>query len=339
MGERALIRSFTAALRARDDRLVVGPGDDAAVVRPAGALAVTSTDTTVLGVHLPADDPRATPAVVGHRALATALSDLAAMGVPAGEAYVALTIPDAWGDDDVLAAVAGLEALAERSSTTVAGGDVTSGPALVVTVTVVGWAAGPDELLLRSAARPGDLVGVTGALGGSGAGLALVLGNADRVGAPGVGSPAGATHDALVERYLRPLPRLEEGQALLAAGARVGIDLSDGIATDADHVAHASGVALEIDLDLLPVQAGVAAVAGSMGRDPAELAATAGEDYELLITAPPTLASELESAVADGAGLTWVGAVREPGPDGPGVRLVRGGEPVVLRGGWEHRAV
>jgi thiamine-monophosphate kinase len=385
VGERALIRTFTAGLRARDGRLLVGPGDDAAVVRPAGALAVTSTDTTVLGVHLPADDPRVTPETVGHRALATALSDLAAMGVPAGEAYVALIVPATWADDDVLRAVAGLEALAERTGTTVAGGDVTAGPALVVTVTVVGWATGPDALLRRTGARPGDLVGVTGTLGGSGAGLALVLGEVasggadpagrgagdpDRVAprgaafaargaavpdrhdptggdsavpgglAPGdlaPGDPDPAAAGALVERYLRPEPRLEEGRALLAGGARVGIDLSDGIATDAAHVGVASGVVLEVDLDRLPRQPGVDAVARALGRDPAELAATAGEDYELLVTAPPALAEALERALEGLAGLTWVGTVRAPAADGPGVRLLRDGVAVELAG-FEHRA-
>jgi len=327
VGERALIRTFTAGLRPRDARLLIGPGDDAAVVRPAGSLAVTSTDTTVLGVHLPLDDPRATPAVVGHRSLGTALSDLAAMGVPAGEAYVALTVPPDWDDDDVLAAVAGLEDLARATGTTVAGGDVTAGPALVVTVTVVGWAASEDALLRRDRALAGDLVGVTGTLGGSGAGLAIVLG--DVAVAEAAVDPQDA--DTLVERYLRPLPRLEEGTALVAAGVRCGIDLSDGVAADAVHVAAASGVVLEIDLERLPRQAGVDPVALALGTDPAELAATAGEDYELLITAPPSVAGAL-------TGVTWIGRVLEPeAPAGPGVRLLRGGAPVVLDG-FEHRA-
>lgn len=324
MGERALIRSFTAGLRPRDDRLLLGPGDDAALVRPAGAVAVTSTDTTVLGVHLPADDPRVTPAVVGHRALATALSDLAAMGVPGGEAYVALTVPPAWGDDDVLAAVAAMERLAARTDTTIAGGDVTGGATLVVTVTVVGWAADEHAVLRRDAAAPGDRVGVTGALGGSAAGLALLTTHPDVALDP-------VDRDALVRRYLTPEPRLAAGTALRAAGVRVGIDLSDGVATDAGHVGRRSGLVLDVDVDRLPRQAGVDAVAAAQGRDPAQLAAAGGEDFELLVTAPPALAARLD-------GVTWVGAVRPPAAgEGPGVRLHRAGTPVAWAG-FEHRA-
>lgn len=325
MAERALIEAFTARLRARDERLLVGPGDDAAVVRPAGALAVTSTDTTVLGVHLPLNQPRVTPAVVGHRALATALSDLAAMGVPAGEAYVALTLPPSWGDDEVLELFVAIEELAEQTGTTIAGGDISDGGTLVVTVTVVGWAPDEDALLRRTAARVGDLIGVTGRLGGSVSGLSLLQ-----------GAPTLAAHDdrpvrdALIERYLRPLPRLEDGVRLRAAGARAGIDLSDGIATDAGHVGRASGVVLAIDVDLLPRQLGVDELAAATGGDPAELAATGGEDFELLVTMPPEHA-------ATATGLTWIGEVRAA-VDGeqPGVLLHRRGIPVRWAG-WEHR--
>lgn len=323
MGERDLIRTFTAGLAARDERLLIGPGDDAAVVRPAGAVAVTSTDTTVHGVHLPAHGAGVTPEVVGHRALATALSDLAAMGVAAGEAYVAITVPTAWRDDDVLRCVAAMEELARLTGTTIAGGDVTAGPVLVATVTVVGWAPGPDELLRRDAARPGDLVGVTGELGGSGAGLAIVLGELDD-------DPLDAAiAEPLVERYFRPSPRLAEGRALLTAGARCGIDLSDGVATDAAHVGVASRAVLEIDLDRLPLQAGVDEVARRTGRDPAVLAATAGEDFELLVAASPDVARGV-------TGVTWVGRVRPADGDGLGARLLRDGA-VVDGAGFEHR--
>lgn len=292
MAELELIAAIRAALGAPGERVVRASGDDAAVVR-ARAFAVTSIDTVAEGVHF--DLATCSPADVGHKALAAALSDLAAMGAEAGEAYVSLALPAGFADADALELARGMAELAAATGTTIAGGDVVRAGALVVAVAVTGWADSEGDLVGRDGAHPGDILGVTGHLGAAGAALLN-----------------GSHHP--------PTPRLAAGRALAGAGATAMIDLSDGLATDGRHLAAASGVALEIEVEALPV-------APTATR---RLAVAAGEDYELLFAIP---ADRWEAAVAAAdVPLTRLGralegeGLRFTGPDAADLDAIRGYE-------------
>jgi thiamine-monophosphate kinase len=333
VAERSLIEAIAAELApTQGPRVLRGIGDDASVVR-GGAICVTSVDAMVDGVHFRLKGGTASgwasPEQVGWRALAGALSDLAAMGVAAGEAYMVLGLPPGFGEERALELVRGARALAMQSDTAMVGGDVVASPVLSVTVTVIGWAQSEAEVIGRDGALAGDLIGVTGKLGGAGAGLAVMEGRA---------SGRAETHDA-IERLRRPMPRLAEGQALAASGARAMIDLSDGLATDAAHVGRMSGAVLEVDLGKLPLVAGVAAVGEELGVPAWQLAAGAGEDYELCVCVPAERRAETEEALAraGGAGITWVGRVLEPSRQmPPGAVLLEDGQARALEG-FEHR--
>jgi thiamine-monophosphate kinase len=287
---------------------------------------VVSVDTMVEGTHFRLGDGWSSAEEVGHRALASALSDLAAMGAHPGEAYLALGLPAGFSEEQALALVRSARALALATETVIAGGDVVAAPALTVSVTVVGWAQDGDDLVGRDGARTGDLVGVTGALGAAGAALAVLEARAPR-------SPLA---ERVLARARAPQPRLDEGRALAKAGVHAMIDLSDGLAADAEHIARASEARLRVELDRLPLERGVRELCAELSLDARELAASAGEDYELCFCAAPQSRAQIEAAVPApaGVGVTWIGEVVG---GSPGLSLLgeRGDE--ARLGGFEHR--
>jgi thiamine-monophosphate kinase len=319
VGEFELIDRYfvrrAAALRGAESGVVVGIGDDAAVLAlPRDTELVAAVDTIVAGRHFPETTEARS---IGHRALAVNLSDLAAMGATPAWATLALTVPNA--DPAWLQPFsAGLLELADAHQVVLVGGDTTRGP-LTVSVQILGHVP-RGGALRRSGARAGDLLAVTGTLGDAGAGLAFV---AD--------APTSAPRAAvqwLIERFNYPSPRVQFG--LAARGiASAAMDLSDGLVGDLPKLARASGLAAHIAVDRLPLSDAMrAAVPLNQAR---AWALAAGDDYELLLAVPPPRYRELEAAAAqlnltltevgelrDGSAVTWSlnGRVFQPASQG-----------------------
>ncbi len=288
-----------------DPDVLVGIGDDAAVVNASGPLAM-ATDTLVEGVHFP---KRTTADAVGHRILAVNLSDLAAMGAQPRWCTLALTIADA--DEQWLEGfTTGFFGLAAAHEVSLVGGDLTRGP-LSATLHLVG-SVETNALLTRSDAHVGDDVYVTGSLGDAAAGLALINEDAN---------DAGPEHRALAERFYRPNPRVAAGRAL-ASIASAAIDVSDGLIADLGHLCQASGCGAIIDVEQLPLSAELLALFPPQTAQ--AYALSGGDDYELCFTAAAAKAQAVEAALeASGVSACRIGELVL----GAGVECRRGGEP------------
>lgn len=309
LGEFGLIARVTAG-RVQPPGTLLGPGDDAAVVAAPDGRVVACTDVLVEGVHFRLD--WSTPAQIGRKAAAANLADVAAMGAVPTSLLVGLACPATTPAERLEQLADGLWAEASAAGAGVVGGDLTSGPVIVLSVTALGSLDG-REPVTRAGARAGDRVAVCGRLGWSAAGLA-VLGRGFR-------SPA-----ALVDAHRVPEPPYAAGPAAADAGATAMIDVSDGLLADLGHVARASGVAVRLRSRAFDVPQRLAEIGSALGLDPLGWMLTGGEDHALVATFPP--------GATPPTGWTEIGVVEAPGEDGPAVTVdgrAPEGEP-----GWTH---
>lgn len=315
LGEFGLIAQLTSGLATNKD-VVCGVGDDCAVVKAGGRVLLVTMDASIEQVHFTRDT--ASPRDIGWKAAAAAISDIAAMGGTARFLTVTLACPAATSVAWLDALYAGLAEAAAEAGAIIIGGDVTSNPGgMLIDVAVLGDAA-CDGYRLRAGARPGDLLAVTGYPGRSSAGLAAL----------GLGIDA----PELIRAHLHPRPRLAQGRWLAEqVGVRAMIDVSDGVLQDASHLAKASHLAADIEVDALPIAQALARHANALGIRPEQLALAGGEDYELAVALDAASAMGCCAAFAQAFGLplTVIGRFSE----GHGVRI-DGAAPEAL--GFDH---
>lgn len=299
-------------------QLILGIGDDTAAWRGDTATQLGTVDTLIEGVHFSLD--ATSWQELGWKALAINLSDVAAMGGVPKYALVALALP---GDTEVAAVTAlyeGMIELAQRFGVAIIGGNISRAPQVSITVTVLGSSGQDGQILTRAAARPGDKIAVTGSLGAAAAGLEMLKNKL-------MFSYEAASH--LREAFLKPEPRVAEGQILVAQGVKAAIDISDGLAADLGHVCQSSKVGARVEVEQVPVDPVVRANFGSRAL---ELALSGGEEYQLLFTAPAEVIDKVKKAVS--CPVTVIGEI----VTGKEVALLAGdGSPFELPGkGWEH---
>ena len=299
-------------MRLLGDR-AAGLGDDCGLIREGDEFFALSTDVSVEQVHFRLDWIGLRE--VGWRATSAALSDLAAEGAEPVGLLCAVTMPSGAGEPELLELMSGVGAAAGFARAPVLGGDLSTGPVWSLAITVVGRTRAP---MTRVGAQPGDRLWVTGALGGARAALEAWRRREE------------PTSEAR-ERFAHPEPRLAAGRWLVRHGAHAMIDLSDGLGGDARHLAAASGVQVEIDLEALPIAVGVASEAEQLGISPGEFAAESGEDYELLVAFPSRFDGADAFVQECGIGLTRIGTVGE----GSGARFLSAGKEIGLKG-FDH---
>lgn len=328
IGEFGLIDRIARSLPPPGAGVIVGIGDDVAVLRGSGRYILATCDIQVEGVHFLREKIR--PYQLGRKAVAINVSDIAAMGGVPRYLLVSLVLPKDTEVEFVDGLYEGMREECSRWGAEIVGGNMAHSPGGVVVDLFLLGEAEPEHLLRRSGARVGDRVLVTGTLGDSAAGLALLT-------HPEIECPD-VHRDFVLRRHLTPTPRLWEGRAAARSGlATAAIDVSDGLASDVGHICEASGVGVRLWAEAIPISDAARAVAGAVGADPLEWALFGGEDYELLLAAPADRAEDLARWIQEETG-TPVSIIGEIVPPDEGMVLVRGdGSTLPLRkGGWDH---
>ncbi len=329
LGEFGLIERLAKLVAVRREDVLVGIGDDVAVLRADGsALVLVTVDSQVEGVHFLRE--AITPYQLGRKALAINVSDIAAMGGVPTFALVSLVLPPDLDVAWVEGLYRGLREEGDATGVAIVGGNIArSSDGIVIDLALLGKVA-PDELLTRSGARPGDRVLVTGTLGDSAAGLHLVLHPDVQV--------AEDTRAYLLRRHLTPSARLAEARVIAQARqATAMIDISDGLSSDVGHICESSNVGVRLWADRLPISEAAREVAVVAGRPVWEWALGGGEDYELCFTAPPEAAEAIARRVQETTGtpVTDVGEVLPPDA-GRWLVLPDGREVPLTPKGWQH---
>jgi thiamine-monophosphate kinase len=325
--EDQLIAAVTKVLSGDAPGVLVGVGDDAAVVEAGRGSMVVTTDMLVEGVHFELGS--IAPTDLGSKAIVVNVSDVAAMGGSPRYAVVSLglspTVETAW----VMELYGGMRAACDEYALSLVGGDTNRADEVVVSITVIGEVP-VGAAVRRDGARPGDLIGVTGSLGAAAGGLLLSRLHPARLGRA-LGEPWGR---ALLEALHRPVARVGEARTLAQAGATSMMDLSDGLAKDLSRLCAASGYGARIRLDTVPVSAAARAGADTLGVDALDLAVSGGEDYELLATLDATAFDRAREELHErfGVTLTEVGVIIDEGL----VAVGEDGERPLEAKGWDH---
>ena len=327
LGEHALLARLLARLPRPGAQILVGPGDDAAVIEPGRRTRlVLTTDALVEDVHF--SSAWSSPADIGHKALAVNLSDLAAMGAVPRWALVSLALPPTYQVDAAETLISGLAGLAAAHGVSVAGGNITRSPGPLVVDVTAGGEVSPRKWLTRGGAKAGDELWLSGSVGGARAGLEMLR-------AEGNAEPESADLAACVSRHRRPEARVRLGVAIARGGAaRAAMDVSDGLADAVRQLAHASGCGARVDAGAVPVEAGARDWWTGRGQDVVSAAVAGGEDYELLLAIPRRWSGRLRHVLqrVTRPALTRIGALTREQE----LVLVRNGQPHAWPSGFEH---